>query len=443
MHSRDRTLCVVGAGYVGLATAVGFATLGYCVDVYERDPGRRDKLRSGEPPVEEPGVRPLLSEALAEGRLRVIRGLEETLAEIVFVCVATPIDDAGQSDLGQVQAALGELAASARHAPTIVIRSTLPVGAGRRLAASGELDPARTFTNPEFLRQGSALQDFLHPSRIVIGRFPESAEVRLQGVVEVFAQIEAPRFVVDVTASELIKNAANAFLALRLSFVNELALLAEESGCDIGAVLPAIAADPRIGSAYLQPGFGFGGSCLPKELRTLTLAGWQRHLPMNVAAAASEANAIHRERFAMRLERLLGGVRERRIGLLGLAFKAGTDDVRESPALWLAARLLAAGARVCGYDPLAGPNAKRALPALEIASTIEDALSGADAAVIATELAELRTYDWTRARDLLRSPLVVDGRRLLDPHEVRRSGLRYVAVGSPDGSAAMGVADGP
>ena len=442
MRSKDGTLCVVGAGYVGLTTAVGLVGSGYRVDVYERDPVRAEKLRGGEPPVEEPGIRPLLRDALMDGRLRVIRSLAETVAQIVFVCVATPIDDAGQSDLGQVRAALAELAASARHEPTIVVRSTLPLGVGQRLAAEGSLDPRRSFTNPEFLRQGSALADFLRPSRVVIGRFPQSDGGRLQALLAVFDGIDAPRFVVDVTASELIKNAANAFLALRLSFVNELALLAEECGCDIGAVLPAIAADPRIGSAYLQPGFGFGGSCLPKELRTLTLAGWERNLPMNVTAAASAANAVHRERFAIRLERLLGGLRDRRIGLLGLAFKAGTDDVRESPALWLAARMLEAGAEVCGYDPLAGPNAKRALPELQIASTIDEALSGADAAVIATEWPELRAYDWSRAPHLLRTPLVVDGRRLLDPTVLRRSGLRYVAVGSPNDCAGDGLPDG-
>jgi UDPglucose 6-dehydrogenase len=292
--------------------------------------------------------------------------------------------------------------------------------------------PAQVLTNPEFLRQGTALADFLHPTRIVIGRFPEADRATIDLVAGLFDRLAAPLFVVDTASAELIKNGANAFLALKLSFTNEIAILAEEYGADISEVLNGMTIDPRIGAKYMQPSFGFGGSCLPKELTALALAGTSRGLPMHVTTAASAANASSQGRFVARIERALGGLADRHIGLLGLAFKAGTDDVRDSPALAVAARLLDRGAVVRAYDPEAGPNALRRLPALQLAETAEAAVAGADAAVIATEWPDFAALDWASIGPTMRSPLVIDGRRLLDGPALRRLGFRYLAVGTPD-----------
>jgi UDPglucose 6-dehydrogenase len=431
MKSETCSAAVVGAGYVGAVTAVGLAGLGHRVLLVERDDRRLASLRAGRAPIHEPGLDDGIRTALQRGRLAFASRLTECATGVVFICVGTPIDEAGESDLGQVVDALEEVRTLPDEA-TVVIRSTLPIGASRALAESGLVDTRRTFTNPEFLRQGTALADFLHPSRIVVGRYPDADERRLTDLLALFDALPGPRFIVDVVEAELIKNGANAFLALRLSFVNELAVLAEEYGGEIEQVLSAIAADPRVGSAYMRPSFGFGGSCLPKELKTLAAAGRARGLPMHVTAAASAANGAHMARFAARIERLLGGLDGQRIGLLGLAYKAGTDDVRASPALWLARTLLTKGAAVRAYDPLAGRHAVEAVPALAVASSIDEALDGADVAVVATEWPDFKAYDWSRATRLLRRPLVIDGRRILDGDAIRAAGLRFYAFGSPD-----------
>jgi UDPglucose 6-dehydrogenase len=286
------------------------------------------------------------------------------------------------------------------------------------------------FTNPEFLRQGTALADVAAPTRIVIGRFPDADADALRCVVGLYDRLVVPVLVVDVEAAELIKNGANAFLALKLSFTNEMAALAEEYGTDIDEVLQGMGLDPRIGFDYMRPSYGFGGSCLPKELQALAVAGQDRALPMHVTIAAAAANGAQQARFADRIARIMGGVAGRSVGVLGLAFKAGTDDVRESPALALVARLLADGADVRAYDPEAAANAALQLPGLTTLATPEEAVRGADAVVIATEWPAFRDLDWAGLRPTMRAPLVVDGRRLLDGESMRSLGYRYVAVGT-------------
>jgi UDPglucose 6-dehydrogenase len=278
----------------------------------------------------------------------------------------------------------------------------------------------------------------------VIGHFPDADPEAIDVVASLFASFAAPVLIVDVAAAELIKNGANAFLALKLSFANEMAGLAEEYGTDIDQVIAGIALDPRIGGQYLRPGLGFGGSCLPKELVALAVAGEDRDLRMHVTRAASDANAAQQRRFADRIDAALDGVRGQTVGLLGLAFKAGTDDVRDSPAIGVARELLERGARVQAFDPAAAANAALELPELEIATTAEAALDGADVAVIATEWPAFKSLDWARARDRLRRPIVVDGRRLLDRGGMTALGYTYLAVGT-DRSAegALGVGELP
>ncbi len=429
MTEETRRIVVIGAGYVGMVTAVGFAGLGHRVEVVETGAARLAALREGRSPVYEAGLPEALSKALDSGRLTIADrpGLN---AEIVMVCVGTPIGPNGRSDLSQLESALHGLAPIMAKGTPLVVRSTLPPGSTQLVADWTGLSTSRILTNPEFLRQGTAMADFLRPTRIVIGRFPDADPAALDLVASLFASFPAPLLIVDVAAAELIKNGANAFLALKLSFANELAGLAEEYGTDIDDVMAGIALDPRIGGDYMRPGLGFGGSCLPKELRALAVAGIDHDLPMHVTRAASDANAAQQRRFADRVDEAVGGVQGRTLAMLGLAFKGGTDDVRDSPALAVARDLLSRGARVRGFDPLASANAERELPDLEITASAELALHGADGAIIATDWPDFRSIDWAAARDLLRSPLVIDGRRLLDPDVMRGLGFTYVVVGT-------------
>ena len=316
----------------------------------------------------------------------------------------------------------------------------MPVGTSQRLLRDGHVaDEPRFFTVPEFLRQGSALADFANPTRVVIGRSANADADSEAMLVEVFGAFGGPLRRVTLEEAELIKNGANAFLALKISFANEMAGLAEHSGADVGPVLEGIGLDPRIGSTYLHPSFGFGGSCLPKELQTIATSGIERGLEMHVTSAAHLANLAHQDLFAERIDAIVGGVAGRRIGLLGLAFKAGTDDIRSSPAVRLAGWLLEHGADVRAYDPAAAGPASRALPTLVIAESAVEALTGAEVAVIATEWPEFKELDWAAVRARMATPLVIDGRRLLDPAAMRDLGYRYERVGSPTSQPA-GVA---
>ena len=426
-----RSIAVIGAGYVGLVSAVGFAAKGHRIELVETDPNRLLALRDGRVPFTEAGVQEALSAALASGRLSVLDHASKATAEIVLICVGTPIDDHGHADVRSVEAVLGDLAGLDPR-PIVVVRSTMPVGTSQRLLRDGHVpDEPRFFTVPEFLRQVSALADFAHPTRVVIGRSANADGDAEAILVDVFGAFGGPLRLVSLEEAELIKNGANAFLALKISFANEMAGLAERSGADVGPVLEGIGLDPRIGSTYLHPSFGFGGSCLPKELQTIATSGLERGLEMHVTSAAHQANLAHQELFAERIDRIVGGVAGRSVGLLGLAFKAGTDDIRSSPAVRLAEWLLTHGAVVHAYDPAAARHASRLLPDLVIHGTAMEALVGAEVAVIATEWPEFKELDWAGAREVMAVPLVIDGRRLLDPGEIRALGFRYERVGSP------------
>ena len=432
MTTRPREITVVGGGYVGLVTAVGMATVGHDVTLIETAPQRLEMLQAGRIPIHEAGLQAALTDAIREGRIRVAGQHDDGPLGLVMVCVGTPIDEDGKADLSQMQGALNAIAPHVTATTVLVIRSTLPVGSTSFVREWSGIGTDRTFTNPEFLRQGTAYADFLNPSRVVIGAFPDADPDAHAIVLEALEAIPGPRLLVTIAEAELIKNAANGFLGLRLSYVNELAALCEEYGADVEAVVEGVTLDPRIGRAYMRPSFGFGGSCLPKELQTMANAGHVRGLAMHVTTAASDANEALQRRFADRVEGALSGVRGRRIALLGLAFKADTDDVRASPALGIARRFLERGAEVVAYDPAAGPNALRAVPQLCIADDAYTALSGSDACVIATEWPEFRDLDWARAHELMAGPLIADGRRLLDANEMIDLGFTYLAVGRPD-----------
>ncbi len=431
-----RSIAVIGAGYVGLVSAVGFAAMGHRVELVETDPGRLAALRRGEVPFTEAGVQDALTAGLRASTIAVLEHASETTAGVVLVCVGTPIDDRGHADTDAVEQVVAELADRA-PAPVIVVRSTLPVGTCERLLREGAIgDPSRFFLVPEFLRQGAALEDFRHPTRVVIGGAPDADPAARAVLEELFGAFGARLLSVTLEESELIKNGANAFLALKISFANEIAGLAERAGADAGPVLEGIGLDPRIGRSMLNPSFGFGGSCLPKELATIAISGRERGLDMHVTSAAAEANQAHQRQFAERIAGMLDGVAGRRIALLGLAFKAGTDDIRSSPAVALARWLIEHHAILEAHDPAAGPRAARALPGLIVTSTAEEALDGAEAAIIATEWPDYRDLDWAAAREVMSATVVIDGRRLLDPARMRTLGYTYTRVGSPSGEVA-------
>jgi UDPglucose 6-dehydrogenase len=422
------SVTVVGAGYVGLVTAVGLARLGHDVHLVETGPARLKALREGRIPIHEDRLQDAFEAAVADGCLTVTDVMPPDPG-ITLVCVGTPIGDDGTSDLRQLDSAMTAMQGRLGPEDILVIRSTLPVGGTRPTVEGAGLSTARVFTNPEFLRQGTAVEDFAHPSRIVVGRFPDADPLALEAVLALYDSIDAPRLVVDVEAAEIIKNGANAFLALKLSFTNEIATLCEEAGADVAEVMAGISADPRIGSTYMQPSFGFGGSCLPKELITLAVAGRALGLPMHVTRAASAANLAAQDRFADRITAALGGVRGRRVGLLGLAFKAGTDDIRDSPAVRLAERLIAGGANVRAFDPAAGSNAQAQVPALDVVDDPASVLVGADAVIIATEWREFRDLPWAAWAASPDRPLIIDGRRLLDAAALREAGYTVVQLG--------------
>ncbi len=429
--TRDRLrTAVVGAGYVGIATAVGLAEQGHDVVLVEEDPGRLAAIADGRIPFHEPGLPEAYATLFNEKRIAPSSGIPGNALDLIVICVGTPIDDLGYADVSNVARALEQATTAIAAGAACVIRSTLPVGSATRLANQPGVDRDRLFVAPEFLRQGSALEDIRRPSRVVVGTFGEGPDPgALALVTGTLTQHGTPLLVMRAEEASLVKNASNVFLAMRLTFANEVAGLAEDLGVDVGPVLEGIGHDPRIGHTYMRPSYGFGGSCLPKEVRTLSTAGLDRGLPMHLAAAISEANADHQRRFARRIAQAVGGLSGTRIALLGLAFKADTDDVRSSPALLLAARLIEEGADVRAHDPAAGANARRQLPALTVVASPEEALRDADAAVIATEWRAYRDLDWAALRGTMRHPVVIDGRRILPEAELRALGYDVVRLG--------------
>jgi UDPglucose 6-dehydrogenase len=421
-------VAVIGAGYVGLVTGVSLAHIGnHSVTLVEKAAARLDELREGIMPIEEPGLADAFAQA--RGGITIVDALDKVeRPELVLVCVATPITDIGEPDLTQLRSVLDELAAWPElH---VCVRSTVPPGLSQRLPAlMGRSDGERISTNPEFLRQGSAMADFAAPSRIVIGRFEETSAEHLRVLEALYAPIKGPRLHVGVAAAELIKNVANAFLALKLSFVNEVAALSEEYGVEVEDVLAGIALDPRIGSSYMRPGLGFGGSCLPKELQVLASAGRRQGLPMHVARAAAQVNLEQQDRFVRRILRELPA-HAAKVGLLGLSFKANTDDLRGSPAIHVARRILEAGHRVVAFDPAVRPSrAQEAVQGLDMAPDAETVFDDADAVVIATEWPEFARLDLAAVRLRMRQPTLFDGRGLINAAEAVAAGLAYRGIG--------------
>jgi UDPglucose 6-dehydrogenase len=424
----DARIGVIGAGYVGLVSGACLAALGHQVCVRDIDAGKIDALNAGRVPIHEPGLAALIADH--RDALTFTLDLEVLVAasDILIVAVDTPPSYSGDADLSRVMAVVDELAAvggDPRH--ILVMKSTVPVGTGervrRQLNARG-LTHVGYVANPEFLKEGSAIQDFMHPDRVVVGAFRSEDAER---VAALYAPLGAPVLTTSVPTAEMVKYASNAFLATKISFINEIANVCEEMGADVSVVAAGMGMDPRIGAAFLRPGIGFGGSCFPKDVAALKQLAGNSGYHFQLLTSVIEVNELQKRRVIGKLKKHLGDVRGRRIALLGLAFKPGTDDMREAASLVLAGRLLAEGAHVVGWDPVVGD--LQGLAGVEIAPTPQAALAGTDACVIVTEWPEIVTLDWAGLVDTMAGPVVIDGRNALDPAEMTRAGYRYEGIG--------------
>jgi UDPglucose 6-dehydrogenase len=430
---------IIGTGYVGLVTGACLADFGHSVTCVDRAVSRIDALTAGQIPFYEPGLSEVVFRNAAAGRLRFSSDIADAVrASVIFIAVGTPEGENGEADLSQMSSVVDAMAAHIDGYRVIVTKSTVPVGTGAwlrnhlkaRLPASIEFD---VVSNPEFLREGSAVGDFMRPDRVVIGTSSERAASVMREIYRPLYLIETPLVITDVESSEMIKYASNAFLAVKIGFINEIANLCERVGADVHIVAKGMGLDKRIGSKFLHPGPGYGGSCFPKDTRALAALGVRHRAAQAIVEAAIDTNTRQRELLVEKIERVLGGVAGKRVAVLGLAFKPNTDDIRESPALYVCRELVKAGATVRTYDPVAAHVAAESLADLGSAVTFTrdsyDATAGADAAVIMTEWNEFRGLDLDRLRTEMARPIIVDARNVLDPAQTRSLGFEYIATG--------------
>ncbi|MGZ4175581.1 MAG: UDP-glucose dehydrogenase family protein, partial [Solirubrobacteraceae bacterium] len=412
---------------VGLVTAAGFAQLGnevWCVDV---DADKIAGLQRGEIPIFEPG----LEECIAQYRERLHFSTDLAPAlehcRLLFVAVGTPPTYSGDADLSAVHAVVGSMPASDRHA--LVMKSTVPVGTGasiKRIFADQGKSGFAYVSCPEFLKEGSALQDFLKPDRVVVG---DDGTWAGDAVVDLYEPLDAPVVRTDVASAEMVKLAANAFLATKISFINEIANVCEETGADVLEVARGMGLDQRIGKHFLKPGIGFGGSCFPKDVSALKQLAGNSGYHFQLLTAVIEVNELQKRRVIAKLQKHLGSLVGRRVALLGLAFKANTDDMREASSLVLASRLQGEGSQVCAYDPIAEAEARKRMTGVEFAASALGAVDGADAAILVTEWPEFAELDWSEVKRRMAGDLLIDGRNFADREAVEAAGFTYEGIG--------------
>lgn len=425
-------LVFLGTGYVGLVTGTCLAELGHRVTCVDIDSDRIAKLRRGEDVFFEPGLSALVKRNVKKGRLSFASELKGQLrgAKAIFIAVGTPQSRNGSADLSYIKSAARDIGRNLSGYVVVVDKSTVPVGTTeivRKIIKKnyrGRFDMA---SNPEFLREGSAIKDFMMPDRVVIGVDQERARRVLE---KIYQPLRGVKFFTTIPTAELIKYAANSFLAMKLSFINEVAGLCELVGADVQQVALGIGLDSRIGPKFLQAGFGFGGSCFPKDVSALKFLSTQHKFDFKLVKALLDVNDRQKKWFFAKIKKYFSGrLSGKKIAVLGLAFKGNTDDVRESPSLDLVRRLQRAGARVVGFDPEANDNARRELPNLKTVSSALEAVTGAEAVVLATEWEEFKTVPLKKIRALVRRRVIFDGRNLLDPSAARKLGFKYFSIG--------------
>jgi UDPglucose 6-dehydrogenase len=431
-------IAIFGAGYVGLVTGACFADLGHEVIVRDVLPERIERLQAGEVPIYEPGLDEVLERC--GDRISFTLDVREAVvgADVLYVAVGTPPTYSGDADLSAVWTVVDEIPEDVPGRPLLVMKSTVPVGTGEdvraRLDGRG-LQNVGYVSNPEFTAEGTAIADFMHPDRVVVGAFdPADAE----RVIALHLGIETEFLRMDVASAELVKLASNAFLSTRISFINEIANVCELVGADVVEVARGVGLDHRLGPHFFRAGIGFGGSCFPKDVTALKQLAGNEGYPFLLLQAVWEVNELQKRRVVQKLQLRLGNLRGRTVALLGLAFKPNTDDMREAPSRIIAYRLLAEGAEVRAWDPIARPTD---LQSVEICDSVLEAVQEADAAVIVTEWPELRDLATPEVREAMARPLIVDGRNLLDPAAAAAAGFEYEAIGRPT-HATPGVVNG-
>lgn len=429
-------ITVIGTGYVGLVAAVGLADFGNTVIACDIDSVKIEQLNKGIPTIYEHGLEDYLKRNVENGRLSFTLDIGSAVkkAEVILLAVGTPQKEDGSADLSQIEEAAKIIAQNLDNYKVVVTKSTVPVGSNRKiknLIESGA--PGKEFdvvSNPEFLREGKAVQDFFHPDRIVIGYESERAKATMEDIYRALYLIQSPFVWCNIETAELIKYAANAFLAVKITYINQMANLSEMVGADIHTIAKSMGMDGRISPKFLHPGPGYGGSCFPKDTRAIVSTGEQYGVNMSLIREAALANEKQKERMVEKLRRLLGGsFKGKIVGILGLAFKSETDDVRESPAITIVERLIQEGAKVQAHDPKAMETFKQLFPDIRYVSTSYDAACGSDAVVICTEWNEYRMLDMKHIHEIMKGNVVLDTRNVLDPEGVKEAGLKYEGVG--------------
>jgi len=432
-------IAMIGSGYVGLVSGACFAQFGHDVVCVDKDAGKIDRLRQGEIPIYEPGLDRMVADNLKSGRLAFTTNLSDAVgdADAAFIAVGTPTRRGdGHADLTYVYAAAAELAGAIRGYTVVVTKSTVPVGTGREVARIiRETQPAAEFdvaSNPEFLREGAAIEDFMKPDRVVIGVESQRARDVMSGVYRPLNLIQTPMVFTNIETAEVTKYAGNAFLAMKITFINEIADLCEKVGADVHDVARGIGLDGRIGRKFLHPGPGFGGSCFPKDTLALAYTAREANAPQTIVEQVIEVNNTRKKRMAKKVIDFCGGsVAGLTIGVLGLTFKPDTDDMRDAPSLDIVPALLAAGAKIVAFDPEGMTEAGKLLKGISFATTAYEAATGADVLVVITEWREFRGLDPRRIKQAMRRPRIVDLRNIFNPEEMRGLGFTYEGVGRP------------
>ncbi|HEX6126737.1 MAG TPA: UDP-glucose/GDP-mannose dehydrogenase family protein [Pyrinomonadaceae bacterium] len=429
-------IAVIGTGYVGLVTGACFAEFGVDVTCVDVDTTKIEKLNRGVIPIYEPGLDQIVEKNVKAGRLHFTTDIRSAVtgAKVVFLAVGTPPKEDGSPDMSFYKQAAKDVAEAMNDYKVLVTKSTVPIGTGKWLRefVTENLKTKTDFgvaSNPEFLREGAAIDDFMRPDRVVIGSNEDQAVEVMKELYRPLYLIETPIVITSLEAAELIKYAANAFLATKITFINEIANLCDAIGCDVHDVARGMGMDNRIGRKFLHPGPGYGGSCFPKDTRALTTVADQFGVETRIVDAVIEANERQRDAMIPKIESLVGGLDGKKIGVLGLSFKPETDDMRESPAIDIVHTMIERGATVRAYDPVAMNEAKHFLNGIEYASDEYDAIDGADALVIITEWNQFRALDMEKVKQLLKAPKIADLRNIYEPADMRELGFDYVGVG--------------
>ena len=429
-------IAVIGTGYVGLVTGACFAEFGVDVTCVDVDTEKIERLESGIMPIYEPGLEQLVTKNVQAGRLRFTTDVKAAVEQalVIFLAVGTPPLPDGSPDLSFVEAAAISVAEHMNGYKVVVTKSTVPIGTGEHIRSLIRKNQKSGLafgivSNPEFLREGAAINDFMRPDRVVIGSADEEAIAIMRDLYRPLYLIEAPVVITSLEAAELTKYAANAFLATKISFINEVANLCEKIGCDVHDVARAMGMDKRIGSKFLHPGPGFGGSCFPKDTQALASVARQFGSASLMVDAVIEVNRRQRQAMLPKIEKLVGTLNGKTIAILGLAFKPETNDIREAPAQEIIRGLLAAGAKVRAYDPVAMDETAKVISEIDYADDEYEAVRDADALVIVTEWNQFRALDMSRIRDLMKSPKIADLRNIYEPGDLRELGFDYVGVG--------------